>query len=451
MNHQQLPPTTDTTATKLPIQKIDQSVPAHPVNEIIIFTNEQLKMHQQQDLSIKKIMENINERPFNNEYCLKDGLLCRYIKRFNGMIKVPVVPKSKVKDILLAYHNSSLNGAHFGKDRTYYKIRDRYYWPNMYQDVVQHIKSCPNCTINKQSRRKPNGYLNPIDPPAGVWENLAMDFMGPITPSSTGNKYILVITDLLSKFVVAKATRDNSALSAAKMLVEEVILKYGTPNQILTDNGRHFTAELFNSITSLYGICHLYTTPYNPKANGVCERFNASMCDSLATICNKKRTNWDQQLSKLVFSYNTSRHASTKLTPFELMFGRMAKLPFDLPKQTTTIIEPHQYVKNLKEYLEVAKQMAIENIINSQDKSKRRYDANRANETYSIGDYVYVKQLGLNSKLTPKYVGPYQVIQQLNASVYRIQNPNKLHEILNIHANRLRRDYLNCQHGTNSN
>ncbi len=71
------------------------------------------------------------------------------------------------------------------------------------------------------------------------------------------------------------------------------------------------------------------------------------MCGSLATICDKKRTNWDQQLSKLVFSYNTSRHASTKLTPFELMFGRVAKLPFDLRKPTKTIIEPHQYVKNL--------------------------------------------------------------------------------------------------------
>jgi len=145
------------------------------------------------------------------------------------------------------------------------------------------------------------------------------------------------------------------------------------------------------------------------------------MCDSLATICDKKRTNWDQQLSKLVFSYNTSRHASTKLTPFELMFGRVAKLPFDLRKKTKTIIEPHQYVKNLKEYLEVEKHMTIENILNSQDKSKRCYNANHTNETYSIGDYVYVKQSGLNSKLTPKYVGRYQVIQQLNASVFRIQ------------------------------
>ena len=117
-----------------------------------------------------------------------------------------------------------------------------------------------------------------------------MDFVGPIIPSSsTGNKYILVITDLLSKFVIAKTTRDNSAITAANIFVEDMILKYGVPNQILTDNGSHFTAELFNAITSLCGVCHIYTTPYHPQSNGVCERFNASMCENFASICNKRK------------------------------------------------------------------------------------------------------------------------------------------------------------------
>jgi hypothetical protein len=145
-------------------------------------------------MALRKIIENIEKKPFQHEYSLVNGILHRNINRFYGIIKVPVVLKSKVKDILLAYHNSSINGAHFGKDRTYYKIRDRFYWSGIYKDVVQHVKSCPNCSINKVSRRRPNGHLNPIDPRNGVWENLAMDFVGPITPSSTkGNKYILVI------------------------------------------------------------------------------------------------------------------------------------------------------------------------------------------------------------------------------------------------------------------
>ncbi len=109
-------------------------------------------------MSIRKIIENIERKPFNYEYSWINGILHRNVNRFNGIIKVPVVPKVKIKDILLAYHNFSMNGAHFGKDRTYYKILDRFYCPNMYQDVKQHVKSCPNCLINKVSRRKPNGH-----------------------------------------------------------------------------------------------------------------------------------------------------------------------------------------------------------------------------------------------------------------------------------------------------
>ncbi|CAF1215102.1 unnamed protein product [Rotaria sordida] len=164
------------------------------------------------------------------------------------------------------------------------------------------------------------------------------------------------------------------------------------------------------------------------------------MCNSLAAMCNNKRTDWDQQLSKLIFAYNTSRHVTTKLTPYEMMFGRLCKLPFDLP-QTTTIIEPYQYVKQLKEYLELTKRIARTQIIHGQEKSKQRYDANRTNEIYSIGDFVYFKRIGLGHKLTPKYRGPYQIIQQLNESIYRIQNPNNLYDIINVHVNRLRRFY----------
>lgn len=70
---------------------------------------------------------------------------------------------------------------------------------------------------------------------------------------------------------------------------------------------------------------YIYSTIYNSQSNGVCERFNASMCDSLVSICNKKRTNWDQQLWKRVFAYNARHHFRTKLTPFKLMFGRLYK------------------------------------------------------------------------------------------------------------------------------
>lgn len=409
-------------------------------NTIDVFDIEELKVHQQQDLSINKIIENLHLKPFSNEYKLQDGLLCRFVNNSRGCSMVPVIPRSKVKDVLLAYHNSSINGSHFGKDRTYYKIRDRFFWSGMYKDVEDHVKTCPNCSVNKYARRKPVGHLNSMDPPNGVWENLAMDFVGPIAPTSTsGKNYILVITDLLSKFVITKATHDNKALTAAKVLVEEVILKFGAPNQILTDNGSHFTGKLFEEITSLCGVCHVRTIPYHPQANGACERFNSSLCENLASICNSRRTNWDQQLSKTTFAYNTSRHTSTRMTPFHMMFGRHPKLPFDLHRSRTTATECHEYTTQLTEYLRTALESVTSNISRDQMKVKERYDRNRPNEIFDVGDFVYVQVIGLRPKLAPKYDGPYQVIQRLNSCCFRVQNINDLREIINVHSNRLRR------------
>lgn len=123
-----------------------------------------------------------------------------------------------------------------------------------------------------------------------------------------------------------------------------------------------------------------------------------------------------------------------------MMFGRLCKLPFDLPKKTT-IVEPNQYVKELQEYLTSINHIARTSIEQMQMKSKQRYNAHRTNELYSIGQFIYVRKVGFNHKLNPKYVGPYQIIQQLNDSVYRVQNPMNLNDIINVHINRIRRCY----------
>lgn len=78
------------------------------------------------------------------------------------------------------------------------------------------------------------------------------------------------------------------------------------------------------------------------------------------------------------------------------------------------------------------------NIKRIQERSKNRYDNHRSNKNYEIGEFIYIRKLGLNQKLSSKYFGPYQVIQQLNNSVYRVQNPVDMNEILRVHANRIR-------------
>ncbi|CAF4882560.1 unnamed protein product, partial [Rotaria magnacalcarata] len=170
----------------------------------------------------------------------------------------------------------------------------------MYKDIVQHISSCINCRKNKPSRRKPDGHLQSIEPPRGVWECLAMDYVGPVPESKSGYKYFLVLIDLFSKFVVTKPVPDNTSTTAARFLLYDVFMIYGVPLEIITDN-----------------------------ANGQCERRNATLVPNLIAPSNHSRSNWDEKLLPTTYNYNTTRHDSTGYTPFELMFARSPRFMFD--------------------------------------------------------------------------------------------------------------------------
>ena len=142
----------------------------------------------------------------------------------------------------------------------------------MYKNITRRSLSCINCCQNKPSRRKTDSHLKPIEPPRGIWERLAMDYVGPVPESASGNKYFLVLTDLFSKFIVTKAVPDNTSTTAAQFLLYDVFMIYCVPLELITNNGPHFSTSLYELLLKLTRCCHIKTTPYNRKANSQCER-----------------------------------------------------------------------------------------------------------------------------------------------------------------------------------
>ncbi|CAF4351189.1 unnamed protein product, partial [Adineta steineri] len=226
-----------------------------------------------------------------------------------------------------------------------------------------------------------------------------MDFHGPINPTSQrGNKYIISLTDVLSKFVVTRAVRDDSALTAVKFLKEDVISKFGAPGCILTHNGTHFTSALINELIRQIGATHLYSTPYHPETNGQVERYNSTMDAKIAALSNIRKTNWGDQLPFVTFNYNTSIHSSNKQVPFEMMYGRKPILPFDHQGTNVTLDYDPEHVQKLNNYLSILNEQARHNIILTQEHYKERYDRNRTDPTYEINDLVLAKTLNFRSK-----------------------------------------------------
>src|SRR5882672_6258118 len=154
------------------------------------------------------------------------------------------------------------------------------------------------------------------------------------------------------------------------------------------------------------------TTAYHPQTNGNCERFNAVIASMISMYVSTNQSDWDINLDAHAFSYNTSKHASTKITPFEVIYGREAIMPFQTP-QTMGITNASNYVKNMQQQFINIKQLVKTAIKNTQDNMKTHYDKRRRDVTYKKGDKVMVftpsRIKNRSTKLLHRYHGPYMI------------------------------------------
>ena len=104
----------------------------------------------------------------------------------------------------------------------------------------------------------------------------------------------------------------------------------GLPSVMTTDQGKEFRNQVNDELMKTFGIDHRLTTAYHPQANGLDERYNQTLVNALSKFAQTDRDSWDEKLGEVVFAYNTAMQESSKHTPFEVMFGRIARLPVDI-------------------------------------------------------------------------------------------------------------------------
>ena len=157
-----------------------------------------------------------------------------------------------------------------------------------------------------------------------------MDILGPLPETPRGNCYILVIGDYFTKWKEAFPLRDTEAVTVARVLVNEFICRFGVPDSLHTDQGKNFEARIIKEICALLDIKKTGTTAYHPQSDGLVEKFNRTLLGMLSMMVKEDEQGWDLLLPTMLLAYWTSHHATTGVTPFELMFGRNPRLPEDV-------------------------------------------------------------------------------------------------------------------------
>ena len=283
----------------------------------------------------------------------------------------------------------------------------------MRSDVEEIIRGCPKCNARNsgQGERKP--LLQPAERVGVPWERVGIDYTD-MTKSKDGYSKILVMIDHATKFVIAKATRDGSAETAAKIVFEELICKYGAPKELWSDRGKPFIGEVAKYLTDVFHIKQKFTSGYHPQTNGLTERFNRTIIDELAKSVNDDKDDWTEWLPAKVFAYNTTIQRSTGYAPFELIHTFFPRLPID-----NELVEPPEAMKKkdwaerMHQQAEMMREDALKNQTLAAELQKKYYDHGLKPVQFEVGDLVRVYDPTAEGskpmKFRNQWIGPYFV------------------------------------------
>ena len=223
--------------------------------------------------------------------------------------------------------HSSVFSGHLGVAKTIERANERIWWPFYQVDIVEFIKACENCQKIKRGIRfnPPMKFIKASRP----LQLITMDDAGPLPKSKKGNVYIQLIVDHFTKLLRAFPKADNTAKKAAKIVLAYMMV-YGVAEQILTDQGANFEAELMDELMDLLDIRKVRSSAYYPQGDGQSEVMVRTIKQMISAFVAEAQDDWDEKLDELCFAYNTATHAATKITPMEAMFHRPIKVPLDI-------------------------------------------------------------------------------------------------------------------------
>ena len=368
---------------------------------------------------------------------IEDGLLVRRTKKCRQL----VLPEQYHGLIFRELHD---NMGHLGPEKVEELVRQRFYWPYMAKDIDEYIHNKCACVARKKPNVPERAPLVPVMSSA-PFEMVCIDFM--MLDPAQGMNYVLMVTDHFSRFTQAYATKDKSAKSAAQKLFSDFIPRFGFPLRFHHDQGTEFSNSLFYELHRLTGVDKSSTTPYHPMGNGKVERMNRTLRNMLAALPDNLKKRWKDQLAPLTFAYNSTVNKATGYSPFFLVFGRNSRLPIDcvlpMDPNPTTRKTYDKFVKEWKDSMKSAFQLAYQHVEQVGVSNKRRYDKKAKAVSIDVGDRVLLRNLserGGTGKLRPWWEQKLYVVVDVHdlVPVYTIR-PIDEKKTKTVHRNMLMR------------
>ncbi|GJS54008.1 putative reverse transcriptase domain-containing protein [Tanacetum coccineum] len=333
--------------------------------------------------------------------------------------------QSSIKDRILMAQNEAADefaGLQNGADKMYYDLRDRYWWPEMKNDIAEY----PEILIWK-------------------WEGITMDFVTKLPRTSSGHDIIWVIVDRLTKSAYfLPMCEDYKMERLARLYLNEIVARHCVPVSIISNHDRLFTSRFWQSMQEALGTRLDMSTAYHPQTDGQSERTIQTLEDMLRACVLDFGGSWDVHLPLVEFSYNNSYHASVRCAPFEALYGRKCRSPIMWAEAGEgQLIGPELVQETIEKISQIKDRLKV-----ARDRQKSYADKRRRPLEFSVGDYVLLKvspwkgvvRFGKKGKLTPRFVGPIKIVEKVGHVAYRLDLLEDLNGVHNtFHVSNLKK------------
>jgi hypothetical protein len=316
-------------------------------------------------------------------------------------------------------HNSAYS-IHPRATKMYVDLREKYWWRGMKGDVATFVAQWEICQRVKIEHQKPSGLLQPLPISEWKWEDISMDFINglPRTPKDTD--LIWVIIDRLTKvahFIPVSTTYGGDKL--AELYIDNILKLHGVPK----------SASRLKT--------HLdYSSTCDPQIDGQTEWVNQVLKDMLRAYVLTYGKCWEDNLAFAKFSYNNEYHASLKKAPFEVLYERKCRTHWCDQRLETTPMKI--LILSRLQKKKIAK--ARENLRIAQSHQKSYADKRRRALEFDVGDHVYLNvspirgthRFWVRGKLTPRYIGPYPILNRIGTVAYKLKLPERLVDVHDV-------------------
>ena len=360
---------------------------------------------------------------FGTQFFYGHGKLWR--RQTDGHHKLVAFPDIRIK-ILRATHDEV---AHKGYFATSSHIVKRFWWPDMLSDIAWFVKTCLLC----QLRQTKQILIPPTVPlPAPLFAKMHMDTMH--LPASGGFKYIVQGRCTLSHWPEFRCLRAETAHTLSEWIYQDVLCRWGTLSEIVTDNGPAFV-KACEQLSKKYHVNHIRISGYNSRANGLVERPHFDVRQALFKAALGDQSRWSQSAYSVFWADRITTRRRMGCSPYFATTGTHPILPIDIVEASYLLPPPDAPLSSTelianraltlqKRHDQVAKLHS--KVYAARVQAAIRFEQEHANIVkdfnFQPGDLVLARntaiEKALNRKMRARYLGPLVVISRNRGKAY---------------------------------